>query len=464
MSLQKRPFLNEHSARLRDPEDFDKETFRRKDGGTIYGSKKVPKTISIMWAKLKGKAKPKDNPIPQSLRFPIKNYTVAKAKKWLKDNGIKFIKFEAAAPAKKTQAEKFNCECIDCGHTMESDEHCSELECPECGGEMRRKERPGPGRGVDNIETRGLLMDTEVRSIDKETRTVTFIAATENGVKTIFGTEHLRMAGVRLARYRKNPVVLDSHNREEIGAIIGRGSVKVEGRMLAISITFAETERAETAWQLVESGFARAVSVGFIPNSLKTITLAEGETDGKDENLITGPARVIKEWELFEVSVVPVPADAGALRRVLGAENTQGSSGMVREIIDGLIDRIITKKEERRMEDDRQYQEGEQGKDGQENQEGQENRNEGDPNISDPTEQEILARDIRALAPRGMEKMADQCILDKLTVEEARKRMLDEYAKQTKAVGTPEPEIDQKAEKKEKIDDLDDDALVRALS
>ena len=29
---------------------------------------------------------------------------------------------------------------------MTSDKHCDELKCPECGGQMRRVERPGPGQ------------------------------------------------------------------------------------------------------------------------------------------------------------------------------------------------------------------------------------------------------------------------------------------------------------------------------
>jgi len=41
---------------------------------------------------------------------------------------------------------EYTCECLDCGHTLTSKEHCSDVECPECGGEMRRAERPGPGR------------------------------------------------------------------------------------------------------------------------------------------------------------------------------------------------------------------------------------------------------------------------------------------------------------------------------
>ena len=42
--------------------------------------------------------------------------------------------------------EVFDCECIDCEHTMKSEKHCNDLKCPECGGQMRRAERPGPGQ------------------------------------------------------------------------------------------------------------------------------------------------------------------------------------------------------------------------------------------------------------------------------------------------------------------------------
>jgi len=42
--------------------------------------------------------------------------------------------------------EEYNCSCVDCGHKMKSDKHCNTIKCPKCGGEMRRQERPGPGR------------------------------------------------------------------------------------------------------------------------------------------------------------------------------------------------------------------------------------------------------------------------------------------------------------------------------
>lgn len=39
-------------------------------------------------------------------------------------------------------ADKYECECPECGHKMESESHCKDTECPECGASMRREDRP----------------------------------------------------------------------------------------------------------------------------------------------------------------------------------------------------------------------------------------------------------------------------------------------------------------------------------
>jgi hypothetical protein len=102
------PYPNEHAARLRDPDDFDPDSFRRTKGGKLYNSIEVPETIAIVWGKLKGKAEPEDPPLPQALRFPTKDWEADEARKWLKDNKIKYIDFEPAeensAGAKKASA------------------------------------------------------------------------------------------------------------------------------------------------------------------------------------------------------------------------------------------------------------------------------------------------------------------------------------------------------------------------
>ena len=39
----------------------------------------------------------------------------------------------------------YSCECLSCGHKMESEKHCREILCPKCNGQMRRVDRPGVG-------------------------------------------------------------------------------------------------------------------------------------------------------------------------------------------------------------------------------------------------------------------------------------------------------------------------------
>jgi len=64
------------------------------------------------------------------------------------------------------KAETYECECIECGHKATFDEHCKDVKCPECGGEMRRAERPGPGRNID-IEVEKAGTDDEIEIVHK---------------------------------------------------------------------------------------------------------------------------------------------------------------------------------------------------------------------------------------------------------------------------------------------------------
>lgn len=156
------------------------------------------------------------------------------------------------------------------------------------------------------------LVDVEVRGIDKDKRTATFCATTENGVEIWDGLEWLRMTGVDLVRYKKNPVVLDAHNRRESGCVIGRAPKHwVEGRRLLCEIEFAATKRAAEIWELVRDGFIKTLSIGYWPKEWKV--LAEGEIDGEGEHQVKGPGIVVTRWELLEISTVPVPADPDAL-------------------------------------------------------------------------------------------------------------------------------------------------------
>ncbi|RLB79582.1 MAG: hypothetical protein DRH17_13565, partial [Deltaproteobacteria bacterium] len=100
------PFRNEHSARLRNPDEFDPKSFRRTKDGLLFGRIKVPDTVSVIWARLKV-ADEDDPPIAQSLRFPISHWTAAEAKAWLTENKIKYIEFSPAVGARAMKAARW---------------------------------------------------------------------------------------------------------------------------------------------------------------------------------------------------------------------------------------------------------------------------------------------------------------------------------------------------------------------
>jgi len=52
-------------------------------------------------------------------------------------------------PRRNSDTGDYECECLSCGHTLSSNEHCRDNPCPKCGGEMRRIDRPGIGKSLD---------------------------------------------------------------------------------------------------------------------------------------------------------------------------------------------------------------------------------------------------------------------------------------------------------------------------
>lgn len=90
------PYPNEHAARIRDPKDFQQDSFRRKN---------IETGIDIIIGRLKGKT----TTTTQAYRFKKSKFTAAEAKKWLKDHNIKYMSFEAASGSEdKTEQDPAN--------------------------------------------------------------------------------------------------------------------------------------------------------------------------------------------------------------------------------------------------------------------------------------------------------------------------------------------------------------------
>jgi len=62
------------------------------------------------------------------------------AKKWARIGEL----IEGALIEKEEAS--YQCECLSCGKVFTSEAHCKDAKCPKCGGQARRKNRPGAGQ------------------------------------------------------------------------------------------------------------------------------------------------------------------------------------------------------------------------------------------------------------------------------------------------------------------------------
>lgn len=138
------------------------------------------------------------------------------------------------------------------------------------------------------------------RAATREGGPLRVVAATE-GIKQD-GID-LRMSGAQLERFRSNPVVGFGHAYYGRGDLpIGRASnIQVDGARLVMDVEFDQGDDfARTVERKYRDGYLSAFSIGFDVTRW---------ADGGD--YWRGGAA--EEWELLELSSVPVPLDAGAV-------------------------------------------------------------------------------------------------------------------------------------------------------
>jgi len=69
--------------------------------------------------------------------------------------------------SEEQRQEIYICECLECGEIVETEEHCVDIKCPKCGGEMRRQDRPGEGREMRRMTIIQRLADQIKSLFDK---------------------------------------------------------------------------------------------------------------------------------------------------------------------------------------------------------------------------------------------------------------------------------------------------------
>jgi hypothetical protein len=167
---------------------------------------------------------------------------------------------------------------------------------------------------VVNLPPLSVRADLGPRSIDDEARTVDLIITTTAGVRRRdywSGKEYIEVlsmdpAHVRLSRLNDGAPLLDSHNSfsvaDQLGAVVP-GSVELKPKALLGTVRFSRREAVDPVWQDVKDGIVRNVSVGYRIYKFE-------ETTPKGDNAVA--IRKAIDWEPFEVSMVPIPADAAA--------------------------------------------------------------------------------------------------------------------------------------------------------
>lgn len=134
---------------------------------------------------------------------------------------------------------------------------------------------------------------TQIKEYNEAERTITMIGSTETADRV---GDIVKMAGVDLSNYKKNPIILFNHDYDKpIGKAL---DVQVIDNKLVFKIQFADTDFGREIYYLLKNGYMNASSIGFIgkeyaPNDFGGLTFTK--------------------IELLELSIVSVPCNPNAI-------------------------------------------------------------------------------------------------------------------------------------------------------
>ncbi len=146
------------------------------------------------------------------------------------------------------------------------------------------------------------VLDCEVKKLGE--RSYEFTASTSTIDRD---GEVIEAKGWDLKNFKKNPVIMYAHDYRSLP--IGKApKVWLAGGKLKNTVQFPPEgtyEFADIVERLVDTGYLKTESVGFIPQKWE-----DGDGD-------KGPRRTYLKQELLEISIVPVPSNPDALRNAV---------------------------------------------------------------------------------------------------------------------------------------------------
>jgi len=204
---------------------------------------------------------------------------------------------------KDSEEKSYTCECLECGHIMKSEDHCADIKCPECGGEMRRKERPGIGHSIhmDLLGNIKVIHKSDGQKIIAGYASLA-VVDTENDYIPV---EVLKEGLNTLMKDESYSNIMIVHKNIQIGKILKKYEelkthVDEKGLFIVAEIR-DDLEIAKETWKKIEDGEIRGFSIGG--------EIIEEHEECDDKKCI----KVIDKINLFEISVCssPVNKDSG---------------------------------------------------------------------------------------------------------------------------------------------------------
>lgn len=149
------------------------------------------------------------------------------------------------------------------------------------------------------------LFNTKATSVNEATKSVTFVISTNQEDR--YG-EIVDQKSWNFKSYKANPLVLWGHDPSEPENVLGTASslkIADDGSETTAVLTFDDdiNPKAGLVFNQIKKGTLRTVSVGFINHSF-----------GVEED-----TPILSDNELLEISVVPIPANSGAVALELKA-------------------------------------------------------------------------------------------------------------------------------------------------
>jgi len=270
------PYPNEHSARLKPPGRY--QEFRRENN-------KFGDGIHAIWGILvKGKKRKSEL---QAIRFSADRWTVAAAKKWLKDHGYKPITFE---PAKKS-----------------SDGQRQRLHFPRAALYLR-------------TDASDVNVVTLAEPDEHNRPRVRIVAHTGQVINDhpFYGNFAVDLSGLKIRRQRLP--ILREHDTRQVVGWTERIAVE-DGQLVAAGFLSRASEAGREQIALLEDGCPFQASIYVPPQKIERIP--EGETAEVNGHTLKGPGTIFRSARLREVSLCAMGADEDTSAELLSANRQQ---------------------------------------------------------------------------------------------------------------------------------------------